>query len=110
MVTPRRKKLALAIAALADAAQIGLFPFFVEGAASIPDDALDAVVAVLLLLTLGWRWRLVAALALELVPGAALFPSWTAFVITVPASALSAELPAAGPSPGRAVLGPSEPG
>jgi hypothetical protein len=85
-VTPRRKTIALTIAALADAVQLGLFPIFAEGALSIPDDALDFVVAVALLVTLGWRWRLVAALALELVPGVALFPSWTAFVATIPAS------------------------
>jgi hypothetical protein len=82
-VTPRRKKVALAIAALADAIQLGFFPVFAEGALSPPDDALDAVVALLLLLTLGWRWRLLAALAVELVPGVAVFPTWTAFVLMV---------------------------
>ena len=84
MVTPRRKKIALAIAALGDALQLGFFPAFVEGALSPPDDVLDGVVGVLLLLTLGWKWRLVGALALELVPGVALFPTWTAFVLTIP--------------------------
>jgi len=83
-VPRRRKAIALAIAALADALQLGLFPTFLEGALSIPDDVLDAVVAVALLLTLGWQWRLVAALALELTPGVALFPSWTLFVATLP--------------------------
>jgi hypothetical protein len=82
-VSPVRKRIALAIAALADAVQIGLFPVFSEGALSIPDDALDAVVAVLLVVTLGWRWRLALALAAELVPGLALFPTWTAFVLLV---------------------------
>jgi hypothetical protein len=84
-MTPRRKKIALAIAALADAVQLGLFPVFSGGALSIPDDVLDAVVAVALLVTTGFRWQLVAALALELVPGLALFPSWTAFVAMLPA-------------------------
>jgi hypothetical protein len=82
-VPSRRKKIALVIAALADAIQLGLFPVFAEGALSVPDDALDAIVALALLLTLGWRWRLVGALAIELVPGAALFPSWTACVMTL---------------------------
>ena len=101
MVTPRRKKIALAIAALADAIQIGLFPGFVEGALSIPDDGLDLVVAVALLVTLGWRWRLVAALVLELVPGVALFPSWTAFVATLSVSDRAPALPSpAPPEPG----------
>jgi hypothetical protein len=83
MVSPRRKKIALVIAALADAIQLGLFPVFAEGALSLPDDALDALVGVLLLVTLGWHWRLAGALAIELIPGAALFPSWTACVMTV---------------------------
>jgi hypothetical protein len=83
MVSPRRKKFALMIAALADAVQLGLFPVFAEGALSVPDDALDALVALTLLITLGWQWRLVGALAIELVPGAALFPSWTACVMTL---------------------------
>jgi hypothetical protein len=89
-VTPRRKTIALVIAALADAIQLGLFPIFAEGALSIPDDALDVVVAVVLLVTLGWRWRLVAAFALELAPGVALFPSWTAFVASIPAARVEA--------------------
>jgi hypothetical protein len=86
LVSARRKRIALAIAALADAIQLGLFPAFVEGAASPPDDVLDVVVGVLLFVTLGWKWRLLGALALELVPGVALFPSWTAFVATIPAA------------------------
>jgi hypothetical protein len=83
LVSPRRKKIALTVAALADALQLGLFPVFGEGALSVPDDALDAVVALLLVLTLGWRWRLLAGLAIELVPGVAVFPTWTAFVMTL---------------------------
>ena len=92
-ITPGRKKIALAIGALADAIQIGLFPAFFEGVLSIPDDVLDVVVAVLLLVTLGWRWRIVAALAVELIPGIALFPSWTAFVMTMPAARPAEPLP-----------------
>ena len=98
MVSPRRKKVALVIAALADAVQLGLFPVFAEGALSIPDDALDAFVALALLVTLGWQWRLAGALALELVPGAALFPSWTACVMTLPAAAVEGPAPNALPA------------
>jgi hypothetical protein len=82
-VSPTRKRIALAIAGLADAVQLGLFPIFAEGVVSIPDDALDAVVAVLLVVTLGWSWRLSVALGAELVPGLSLFPTWTAFVLMV---------------------------
>jgi hypothetical protein len=82
-VSRQQKRIALAIAAIADLLQLGLFPVFGEGVLSIPDDALDAVVALLLVLTLGWRWRILAALAIELVPGVAAFPTWTAFVLMV---------------------------
>jgi hypothetical protein len=83
-VSSKRKKVALALATVADLVQLGWFPFFGEGALSIPDDALDAIVAVLLLVTLGFRWRLVFALLMELVPGATLFPTWTAVVLSLP--------------------------
>jgi hypothetical protein len=86
-VSRRRKRVALGIAAVADMLQLGLFPVFAEGVLSLPDDALDAVVALLLAVALGWRWRLLAALAIELVPGVAVFPTWTAFVLTVKSEA-----------------------
>jgi hypothetical protein len=94
-VTPRRKKIALAIAALADAVQLGLFPVFSPGGLSIPDDVLDLGVAVALAILIGWSWRLLLALAVELVPGVALFPSWTLFVATLRATDGAAPLPVA---------------
>ena len=94
VVSKKRKAAALTIAALADVAQIVLFPMFVEGAASPLEDALDAAVALVLLLVLGYSPRLLLAFALELVPGADLFPTWTAVVASVP----SAEPPAPAPS------------
>ncbi len=86
-LTARRKRVALAIAAAADAMQLVLFPLFFEGALSVPDDALDVAVAVALFVTIGFRWQLAVALALELVPGVAVFPCWTAFVATLPTAA-----------------------
>ena len=80
----QKKKIALAIAALADAVQLGLFPVFVAGGLSIPDDVLDAAVALALVIALGWRWQLAVALAIELVTGAAVFATWTAFVAMLP--------------------------
>ena len=97
-VSRKRKALALAVATAADLLHIAIFPAFVEGAASPFDDALDAVTAVILLVVLGFSWRLAFALAAELVPGVALFPSWTAVVISVP-SAPAPALPAPAPSP-----------
>ena len=83
-VTPGRKKAALVIAGLADLVQLGFFPVFGEGALSIPDDVLDVVIAIVLFAMLGFKLRILLALAIELVPGVALFPSWTAVVATLP--------------------------
>jgi hypothetical protein len=91
VVTRKQKAVAMAIAVLADLVQMVLWPAFAEGAASPFDDALDGVVALALLLTLGWSGRLMAALALELTPGAALFPTWTAVVMSIPAQGAEAE-------------------
>lgn len=85
-VPKRKKTIALAVAVIADLAQAGMFPFFAEGVFSIPDDALDAVIALVLLLTLGFRWRLLFSLLIELTPGAALFPTWTAVVLSLPSA------------------------
>jgi hypothetical protein len=83
VVTRRQKRVALAVAAVADLVQLGLFPLFVEGALSPLDGALDVIVALTLILVLGWRWRTALALAVELLPGLALFPTWTAVVATL---------------------------
>jgi len=96
-VTKKRKKIAMAIAVLADLLQMGMFEVFMPGALSPPDDVLDVVMVVLLTLILGFRWRLVFAFVLELTPGAALFPSWTGFVMslpTIPDQRALSELPA----------------
>ena len=44
---------------------------------------LDAVTAAALLVALGFRWQLVAALAVEVVPGLELFPAWTLVVLAM---------------------------
>ncbi len=74
----------MGIALCADLLQMGMFEVFLPGALSPPDDVLDIVMVVVLSLVLGFRWRFLFALALELTPGAALFPSWTGFVISLP--------------------------
>ncbi len=83
-VSTKQKRIALVLAAIADLVQVGYFPIFGEGVLSIPDDVLDIVIALLLLFTLGFRWRLAMALMMELVPGATLFPTWTAVVLSLP--------------------------
>lgn len=100
-LSAKRKALAFGIAAAADVLQLAIFPAFAEGAASPFEDALDFIVASLLVVTLGFHWRLALAFMLELVPGADLFPTWTAVVMSMPVTA-PAELEAA---PTRAAIG-----
>jgi hypothetical protein len=83
-VSRRRKAIALALAAASDLAQVALSPAFAEGAASPFELALDAATALVILLVVGFRWRLAIALAAELVPGVDLFPTWTAVVASLP--------------------------
>jgi hypothetical protein len=104
VLTPRRKKVALAIAAVADALQLGLFPVFSGGVLSIPDDALDLAVAAALIATVGFEWRLVIALGIELVPGVALFPTWTAMVATLPTDAAAPPWVSTTPRRGKKVV------
>src|SRR5215468_9934153 len=84
--TRRQKRIALFIAMVADLIQLALAPLFAEGAISPFDSALDIVTASVLLFTLGWNWRTILALGIELVPGLALFPTWTAVIATLPAA------------------------
>jgi hypothetical protein len=77
--TPEHR-LAWAVAMGADALQMFAFPLFVEGAASPADSVLDLIVAFILIRVLGWHWAFLPTLAAELIPGADLFPTWTAAV------------------------------
>jgi hypothetical protein len=83
-ISGRRKMIAAFVAGLSDLAQVIFFPAFVEGAASPFELALDATTALVILLIVGFKWRLAIALALELVPGVDLFPTWTAVVLSLP--------------------------
>lgn len=51
---------------------------------------LDAITALLLFAMLGFRWALLPALAIEVVPGLQLFPAWT-LVVAALASAEKAD-------------------
>jgi len=46
----------------------------------------DAVTAALLFAVLGFRWSLLSALAIEVVPGLELFPAWTLVVTALAAT------------------------
>ena len=77
------ERLAWLIALGADAVQLAVLPLFVEGALSPVDTILDAVVAVTLVRLLGWHWAFLPTLLIEALPGADLFPTWTAAVYFV---------------------------
>jgi hypothetical protein len=78
-----RFKAALILAILADVFQIIVFPLFVEGAASPPDDILDLGIAGVLTLLLGWHWEFAPSFLAKLVPGVDFVPLWTLAVANV---------------------------
>jgi hypothetical protein len=47
----------MAVAVIADLAQMVVFPLFIEGAASPADDVLDLAMAGVLSYLLGWHWE-----------------------------------------------------
>jgi hypothetical protein len=98
-LTGKRKTVALAIAGASDLLQVALAPLFGEGGASPAEDALDLATAAVLLSVLGFEWRLVAAFMMELIPGATLFPTWTAAVLSLPVTAGELPAPANGQVP-----------
>jgi len=98
-LTRRRKNAALAVAGLSDLTQMIFAPAFLEGAGSPFDVALDVVTAVIILLIVGFEWRLALALAAELVPGVDLFPTWTAIVLSMPVLRASTQALPEAPSP-----------
>src|SRR5437016_2642916 len=76
-------RLAWLVAIVADAVQIGAFPFFAEGGFSPPDIVLDIAAGAILCRLLGWHWAFLPTAAAELIPGLDLFPTWTAAVFYV---------------------------
>jgi len=79
-LTPGRIRIARILAFLADAVQLGALPFFVGGAASPWNDALDLAVAAAMVGLLGWHWSFLPTLVAESVPFLDLVPTWTAAV------------------------------
>lgn len=47
---------------------------------------LDALTAIALLLILGFRWKLLVALAVEVVPAIQVFPAWSLMVLAIAAT------------------------
>ncbi len=71
---------AWAVAIAADALQLLAFPLFVEGGVSPADSFVDLIVAFVMIRLLGWHWAFLPTAAAKLIPGADLFPTWTAAV------------------------------
>ena len=78
-----RLKAAMVIAIAADLCQLIVFPYFIEGAISPFDDALDVIVGGVLGGLLGWHWEFLPSFAAKLVPGIDLVPLWTLAVANV---------------------------
>jgi len=76
-----RRRIALAIAIAADAAQLAIFPAFFSGAASPLADGLDVVVGILMVVLVGWHIAFLPSFVVELLPGVDLFPTWTIAVL-----------------------------
>lgn len=98
-LTPKRILAARIIAIAADFLQIVAFPFFFEGVASPFANALDFVMAVTMILLLGWHWAFLPTVLAEVVPFFDLVPTWTAavFIVTRGQTPAPPELPPAGP-------------
>jgi len=74
---------AMLLAIVADALQIFLLPWFVEGAISPADDVMDLGIAALMVHLLGWHWEFLPSFLAKLVPGVDLVPFWTIAVANV---------------------------
>jgi len=79
-LTKPEHRAAWIVAIAADALQIVAFPMFVEGGVSPADSVLDLIVAFVMIRLLGWHWAFLPSAVAKLIPGADLFPTWTAAV------------------------------
>lgn len=75
--SPARIRAARTIAVVADAAQIAVIPAFAGGVFSLLNDALDVVVAILMVGLVGWHFAFLPSFVVELIPGLDLVPTWT---------------------------------
>jgi hypothetical protein len=97
-------RVAWLVAIAADAIQILALPLFAAGGLSPLDTFLDLAVAAILIQELGWHWAFLPTLAVELIPGFDLFPTWTAAVFYVTQQRVragEAEILPPGPAPAR---------
>ncbi len=98
-LTRGRVQAARAIAIIADVAQIGLFPLFIEGALSTVNDVVDVVVCAAMVWLVGWHWAFLPSVVAETVPALNLAPTWTAAVLFATRGMPGAPAPPATPIP-----------
>ena len=65
------------VALSADFVQIALAPIFGPGFVSFFDDVLDAFVAIVLTVLLGWHWEFLPGFLVKLIPLVDLVPTWS---------------------------------
>ncbi len=80
-ISTRRIWIARAIALVADGVQIAIFPMFLEGMLSPANAVLDGVVAIAMILLVGWHIAFLPAFIIESLPFADLAPTWTLAVL-----------------------------
>jgi hypothetical protein len=83
-ISAQRIWLARSIAMAVDLVQIGLFPYFMEGALSPANFVLDVIMAALMIMLVGWHIAFLPSAMVELLPVVDLAPTWTiaAFIAT----------------------------
>jgi hypothetical protein len=111
VISPKRKYLALLLAGVVDVIQFTvLAPSTGAGAMSPVQWGVDIATTILLVAILGWNWRLLAAFVFELIPAVALFPTWSALILTITALTPGEERSDAAPAPAVAEGSPPSPG
>jgi hypothetical protein len=78
-----RTRAAWILAIVADVMQVALLPLFGEGFLSPAMDALDVVVAIGMVVLLGWHLAFLPTAIAEVIPALNIFPTWTAAVFFV---------------------------
>lgn len=100
-VTRKQKNVALAVAGIADLVQMALLPsYLAAGTGYGISTVLDVATILILLAVVGARWQMAAVFLLEVIPVLEVFPTWTAFVLTLPVQEdppVSAHAPNAAP-------------
>jgi hypothetical protein len=86
-------RLAWILAIAADTLQIVVLPAFFPGVLAPSNDALDVIVAAVMIMLLGWHLAFLPTFLAELLPLVDLFPTWTAAVFFVTRGRKSHELP-----------------